>query len=67
MVQGEKRTDLVLDKPAREVLPGALLLALKSADKHRLVTGGLHVKGTVHVWRAVVLLESWSRGSASGR
>lgn len=63
----KKRTDLVLNKPAREMLPGALLLALKSADKHRLVTGGLHVKGSVHVGRAVVLLKSWSWGSASSR
>lgn len=62
--QGRRRTNLVLDKPASQVLPGALLLALEPTDEHRLVARGLHVEGPVHVGGAVVPLEPCSRGGS---
>ena len=64
-----KHTDLILNKPARDLFPRTFLLALQSSHEDPAATRGLHVKRAIHIGiarLAVKLRASGSLCSANG-
>jgi predicted nucleotidyltransferase len=45
--KGKQRTNLVLDEPASEGLPDALVLALQATDQHDIAARSLHVQRSI--------------------
>lgn len=59
-MEGQKRTNLILDKPASKLTPCAFLLAFRPLHEDDVTAAGcLHVERTIHVGIAQSALQLW--------
>ena len=61
-VIGNQRTNLIIDKPPRELLDGTIAVPLEAADNHDIVRG-LHVQRPIHglLFARILALDSFPR------